>query len=200
LFPNPIPFTSLDREVSLIGPFEALRAYANIDRPPLAELSGSQHDVALNIKTLKPVADPTTASPLGELDVTLRSLATGSLASDFLQKLPSNSPPSSCDMDRRATSSTSINHGRDAERPRFVSSQANARRPSSDNEGPHSRAREYHRLLAVMGLERERRTVRAPAELDLGYIGFREELKQKLTGQGDECIWRGLKMQDQPRL
>ena len=51
-----------------------------------------------------------------------------------------------------------------------------------------------------MSLERERLTVRVPADMDLGYIRFREELKQILTDKGDEYIWRGLEMQDEPRL
>ena len=36
LHPSPAPLTPLDREMSLIDPFEALRAYANQDRSSLA--------------------------------------------------------------------------------------------------------------------------------------------------------------------
>ncbi len=61
-------------------------------------------------------------------------------------------------------------------------------------------AREVHRRLAAVSLGRERRTIRVPANVDLGYLRFRQELKERLTGQGDEWIWSGLVMQDDPRL
>jgi hypothetical protein len=68
------------------------------------------------------------------------------------------------------------------------------------NEQPHSYAREFHIRHAAISLGRERRSVRVPADVDLGYIRFREGLQRGLTDKGDECIWRGLETQDEPRL
>ena len=187
----------------LVDPFEALRAYANRDRSPLADISGSaeRHPV-LDTETTRPATHPTTASSIDEWDIALRALATGSLAFDFLQKLPSShSARPSCDVGSSATSSSAVvNDGRDTDRLRFAPSWANAKRLSSSNEQNRRHAREFHIQLAATSLGRERRTVRVPTNVDLGYIRFREELKQTLTGKGDECIWRGLEMQDDPRL
>jgi hypothetical protein len=90
------------------------------------------------------------------------------------------------------TSNPSPDQGRDAERLRFESPRANLTRYSSDKEHPRGHAREFHIQLAAMNLGRDRRMVRVPADVDLDYIRFREGLKRKLIGQGDECIWRGL--------
>ena len=202
LSPSPAPLTPLDRELPLVDPFEALRAYATRDRSPLADISGSaERHPGLDTETIRPVARPTTAPSIDQWDIALDALATGSLAFDFLQELPSsNSLRPICDVGSRATSSPSVDDGQDAGRLRVAPSRAMAKRPSSSNEQPRSYEREFHIRLAATSLGRERRTVRAPANVDLGYIRFREELKQRLTGKGDECIWRGLEAQDDPRL
>jgi len=146
-------------------------------------------------ETMKPVAHPTTAPSIGEWDDALHALATGRIAFGFLQTLPlPDSPAPSTDI------GGGIDHGRDADRPRFAPYQVNARRLSMSNEQPDGYAREFHRQLAAASLERKRQTVRVPVGVDLSYIRFRRELKQILTDKGDECIWRGLEMQDDPRL
>ena len=185
----------------LVDPFEALREYANRDRSPLAAISGSaERHLVLDAETIRPTAHATTAPSINELDIALRALATGSLAFDFLQKLPSSSSVRpSCDVGSSATSSSTVGDGRDADRLRFAPSRANAKKPSS-NEQARSHEREFHIQLAATSLGRERRTVRVPTNVDLSYIRFREELKQTLTSKGDECIWRGLETQDDPRL
>jgi len=42
--------------------------------------------------------------------------------------------------------------------------------------------------------------VQVPANDNPDYIRFREELKQRLIDQGDECFWEGLVMEDASRL
>ena len=80
---------------------------------------------------------------------------------------------------------------------RFVPSQANDGRRSPGNEQSDSHPREFYIQIATASLERERRTVQIPADVDPDYIRFQEELKEKLTSKGDECIWRALeKLQD----
>ena len=37
-------------------------------------------------------------------------------------------------------------------------------------------------------------------DVDVEYIRFQEELKQKLMSKGDECFWRGPEAQNEPRL
>ncbi len=202
LSPSPIPLTPLDREVSLVDPFEALRAYANGGRSPLADISGStKRNPVLDAETIKPVAHPMTSPSIDEWDVALRALAAGSNAFDFLQNSPlSDSPLPSNDIAGGVTANFfPIDHERDVNRTGFASSRMNAGKPPSSNELSHSHAREFHIRLAATSLGRERRTVRVPADMDPGYIRFREVLKQKLTDKGDECIWRGLKMRDEPR-
>ena len=189
LSPSPIPLTPLDRDVSLIDPFEALRAYANKDRFPLADTSATKHNAALDAETID------------ECDVALRALATRCNAFDFLPKSPlSDSPLLSSDIGGGIIPHFFPDHGRDVGRPRFASYRVNARWPPSNNERSHGHTREFHIRLAAMSLGRERRTVRLPTQVDLGYIRFREVLKQTLTDKGDECIWRGLAMRDEPRL
>ena len=181
LSPSPIPLTPLDREVSLLDPFEALRAYASGDRSPLTD-----------------IARPMTCPSLDERDAALRALASECISSDVLQKSPlSDSPLPGSDIGGGIASNFLPAHGRDA---RFVSHRIDARSPPSSDERSHGHAREFHIRLAAMSLGRERQTVRVPADVDLGYIRFREALKQSLTDKGDECIWRGLEMRDEPRL
>jgi len=151
-------------------------------------------DLVLGTETMKPVAVPTTAPSIGEWDDALHALATGRSAFGFLQTLPLPASPASSSDIRGG-----IDQGRDADRPRCAPYQVNARRLSLGNEQPDGYAREFHRQLAAASLERERRTVRVPTGVDLGYIRFRRELKQILTDKGDECIWRGLEMQDDRR-
>jgi len=202
--PSPVPLTPLDREMSLVDPFEALRAYANQDQSSLANVSKStKRNPVLDTetKTIERTAHPTTSSSIGKWDVALCTLATGSIASDFIQKSPLlDSPPPSSDTGGGTTSNSIPDHRRDADCPEFASYRTNARGPPVSNERSHGYRRDFHIRLAAMSLERERLTVRVPADMDLGYIRFREELKQVLTDKGDECIWRGLEMQDEPRL
>jgi len=154
-------------------------------------------DPVLGTETMKPVAYPTTAPSIGEWDDALRALAAGHTSFGFLQRLPlSDSPPPSSDIG----GGVSPDHRQDADRPRSASYRVNARRPSLSNGQPDGYAREFHRQLAAASLERERRMVRVPADVDLNHIRFRRELKQILTDKGDERIWRGLEMQDDPRL
>ena len=170
--------------MSLLDPFEALRAYANGDRSPPTD-----------------IAHPMTCPSLDERDAALRALASECISSDFLQKSPlSDSPLPGSDIGGGIASNFLLAHGRDVDRPRFVSHRMDARSPPSSDERSHGHAREFHIRLAAMSLGRERQTVRVPADLDLGYIRFREALKQSLTDKGDECIWRGLEMRDEPRL
>ena len=167
--------------MSLVDPFEALRAYANGDRPPLADI--------------------VTSPSLDERDVALRALAAGCISFDFLQKSPlSDSPLPSSDIGGGTTPNFFPAHGRDVDRPRFASYRMNAKSTPSSNGRSRDHTREFHVQLAAMNLERGQRTVRVPADVDLGYIRFREVLKQSLTDKGDECIWRGLEMRDEPRL
>ena len=161
----------------------------------------TEHNPRLDTDTIRHVAHATTHTAMGECDVTLHAFAPGSLQYGFVQELPSsNSPQASCDMRNTSTSGSSLNHGRDTEQPQSESIQMNATRYSSDNKQLHSHAREFHIRLAAMNLEREQGTVRVPPNMDLDYIRFREELKQKLMRKGDECIWRGLVSQDERRL
>jgi len=201
LSPSPAPFTPHDGEVSLVDPFEALRAYAL--RGPLRSMHPEilpGGDPMIHTDTIRPVADPKTKPSVGECDVAPHALATGCLGTDFVQKLTSSdSPRVSCDVRDISTSSSSLNDGRDAELLRFESSRTNSMRHSSENKHPRGHAREFHLQLAATNLGRERRTVRVPAHVDAEYIRFREELKLKLTSKGDECIWRGLVVQDDPR-
>ena len=187
--------------MSLVDPFEALRAYANRDRSPLADIYGStKRNSVLDTETTNPVVHPMTSPSTDERDVALRAPATGCIASDFLQAPPlSGSPLPSSDIGVGVTSNFFPDHGRDVDR-RFASYRMNARSPTSKNERSHGHEREFHIRLAAMSLGGERRTVRVPTDVDLGYIRFREVLKQRLTDKGDECIWRGLKMRDGPRL
>jgi len=155
-------------------------------------------DPVLDTETIKPVARPTTAPSIGEWDDALRALASRGTAFGFLQKLPlSDSPPPSSDIGIIREETRGSSTGRDADRSRFASYRADARGPPLSNEQPDGYAREFHIQPAAASLERERRTIRAPADMDLNYIRFRRELKQILM---DECIWRGLEMQDEPRL
>ena len=184
--------------MSLIDPFEALRAYANGDRSPLANASGTKRNAVLDAETIEPVAYPMASPSIDECDVALRELATRGNTFDFLQKSPlSNSPLPSSDI---GGGIISPDHGRDVNRPRIPSYRVSARWPPSSNEQSHDHGREFHIRLAAMSLGGERPTVRVPTQLDLDYIRFREDLKQKLTDKGDECIWRGLTMRDEPRL
>jgi len=205
----PVPLTPLDRETSLFDPFEALRAYANQGWSSLADISKSTERSPVfdtETKTIERVAHPTTSPSIDECDVALRALATGCIVSDFLQKSPlSDSVTPSSDIGGETTSSSIPDYRRDAD-SRSASYRTNAGGPPLSNERlcetrvHHGYARESHIRLAAMSLERERLTVRVSADIDLGYIRFREELKQILTDKGDECIWRGLEMQDEPRL
>ena len=201
LSPSPIPLTPLDCELSLVDPFEALRAYANGERSPLADISGSvKRNPALDTETTEPLVYPMISPSIDKCDVTLRASATGCIALDVLPGPPlSDSPLTSSDIGDGVTSNSFPDHGRDVDL-RLASYRMNTRRPSSGNERSHGHARESHIRLAAMSLEGARRTVRVPAHVDLGYIRFREVLKQTLTDKGDECIWRGLRMRDEPRL
>ena len=191
----------MDREVSLVDPFEAVRAYAAGGRSPLDNISGStKRNPVLDTETTKTDVHPMTSPSTDEWDVALRALAAGR-AFDFLPKPPfSDSPLPSSDTTGGVSASFSPDHGRDVDRPRVASSWMNAGKPPSSNERPHNHARKFHIWLAATRLGRERRRVRVPSDMDPNYIRFREELKQKLTDKGDECIWRGLKMRDRPRL
>ena len=202
LTPSPVPLTPQDRELSLVDPFEALRAYANRDRSPLAGiLESTEFNPVLDTETIKPVAHSMTAPSIDEWDVALRALATGCLASECVPKLPSsNSPSASGEIDNAANSTAPFGHGRGAGWLQFASSSVNVKIYSSNNEPPQSHAREFHIRLAATSLERARRTVRMPVNVDLGYVRFRKELKKSLTGKGDGCIWRGLETRDEPRL
>ena len=190
--------------MSMVDPSEALQVYAKRDRSRFGDISGRTEHNSLpdtDTDTIRHVAHATTKLSMGESDVALCGLATRCHRSDFVQKLPSsNSLPAGCDVGDISASSSSLNHGGDAEHPRFESVRMNATRYSSDNEQPRSHSREFHIRLAVTNLTRERVTVQVPADMDLDYIRFREELKQKLTSKGDECIWRGLEAQDEPRV
>ena len=169
---GPVPLTPLDREVSPADPFEALRAYANGGRSPLVGISGSRCIPVLEAETIKQAEHPMTSPYIGESDVALRALANGYIAIDLLQRSPlSDSPLPTSDMGSAITSNFFPDH-----------------------------AREFHIHLAATSLERGRRTVRVPADADPGYNRFREALRLKLMVKGDECIWRGLKMRDKPRL
>jgi hypothetical protein len=189
--------------MSLVDPFEALRAYANQGRSPLAGISTSTERYPIfdtETKEIGRVAHPTISPSIDEWDVGLRALAAGCINIDFLQKSSlSDSPPPSSDIGGRTTSNFIAGHRRDADCPGFATYRTNAGRPPLSNEQPHSHTREFHIRLAAMSLGRER-PVRMPTDVDLGYIRFREELKQMLTDKGDECIWRGLEIQDEPRL
>ncbi len=200
LSPSPVPLTPLDRELSLVDPFEALRAYANGGRSPLADISGpTKRNPVLDAETIEPVVRPMTSPSTGEWDVAGPALANGCIAFDLLPKSPlSDSPLPSSDIGVGVTSNLFPDHGR-VDCLLFASSRMNARRPPSSNEQSHDHAREFHIRLAATSLEKERRTVRVPADVDLSYLRFREVLKQRLTDKGDECIWRGLEMQDEPR-
>ena len=171
---SPDPLTPLDRDASLADPFEALRAYANGERPPLSGISGFTRRIpVLDAETIKPAEYPMTSPSIGESDAALRALAAGYRAIDFLPRSPlSDLPLPSSDMGNEVTSTSS----------------------SPDYE------REFHIHLAATSLGRGRRTVRVPADADPGYNRFREILKLKLMAKGDECIWRGLKMRDKPRV
>ena len=200
LSPSPIPLTPLDRELSLVDPFEALRAYANGDRSPLADVSGStKRNPVLDAGTIKPVVHSMTSPSIGEWDVAGRALATECISFDLLQKSPLSDSPLPC-SDIGGGSNYFPDHERDVDCLRFASSRMDARSPPSSNGQSHDHAREFHIRLATTSLEKGRRTVRASAGVDRGYIRFRQVLKQRLTDKGDECIWRGLEMQDEPRL
>ena len=204
LSPSPVPLTPLDHEMSLVDPFEALRAYAKQDRSPLADISRpTEGDLVFNTETkmTERVAHPTTPPSIDEWDVALRALATGCIAFDYLQKSPLlDSLPPNSNIGGGTTSNFFPDHGLGADCPQFASSRTNARMPPLSNERPHDHTREFHIWLAATSLGRERLPVRVPAGVDLGYLRFREELKRSLTDKGDECIWRGLEMQDKPRL
>ena len=202
LSPSLALLTPQDRQVSIVDPFEALRAYAKRDESRLGGISGcTKRNPLLDTDTIRHVAHATTDTAMGECDITLRAFAPGSLQYGFVQELPSsNSPQASCEISNTSTSGSSLNHRRDTEQPQCESFQTNATRYSSDDKQLHSHAREFHIQLAATNLERERGTVRVPANMDLDYIRFREELKQKLMRKGDECIWRGLVAQDERRL
>ena len=190
--------------MSLDDPFEALRAYAMQDRSPLADISRPTERNPVfdtETKTTERVAHPTTSPSIDESDVALRALATGYTVFDFLQESPlSDSLPPSSGIRSGTTSNFFPDHGLGADCPRFESSRMSARMSPLSNERPHGHTREFHFRLAAMSLGGERLTVRVPAGGDLDYIRFREELKRSLTDKGDECIWRGLEMQDGPRL
>ena len=188
--------------MSLVDPFEALRAYADGGRSPLANISGStKRNPALDAEAIKPIMHPITSLSIDEWDALRPAASARSATFDFLQKSPlSDSPQPSSDNADGVSASLFSDHGRDVDRPRVASSRMNAGKPPSSNERFHSHARGFHIRLAAMSLGRERRTVRVPSEMDLSYIRFREMLKQKLTDKGDECIWRGLTMRDAPRL
>lgn len=69
----------------------------------------------------------------------------------------------------------------------------NAMGHSLGNEQHHSHTCRFHIRLAAMNLTRERQTIRVPADMDLDYIRFLEDPKQKLMSEGEECIgmdWR----------
>ena len=190
----------------MVDSFEALRVYAKKERSQFGDISGrTEHnplpDTDTDTDTIRHVAHATTNPPMEESDVGLCGLATGCHRSDFVQNLPSsNSLRAGCDVGDISASGSSLNHGGDVEQPRFESVRMNATRYSSDHEQPRSHSREFHIQLAVTNLTRQRVTVQVPTDTDLDYIRFREELKQKLTSKGDECIWRGLVVQDEPRM
>ena len=186
----------------LVDPFEALRAYANGDRSPLANISGStKRNPVLDAETTKSVMHHMTSPSIDELDVALRGLATGCNPFDFLPKSPlSDLPLPSSDTAGGVSASSFPDHGRGVDRPPVASSRMNAGKPPSSNDRSHNHVREFHIRLAATSLGRGGRTVRVPGDTDLSYIRFREVLRQTLTDKGDECIWRGLKMRDQPRL
>jgi len=202
--PSPIPPTPLDREMPLVDPFEALRAYANQGRSPRADPSTSTERAPVldtETKTIGRVEHPTISPSIDQWDVAVRAPATGCIALDFLQRSPlSNSSLSGSDIGSETTSNFTPVHRRGAGCPRFASYQTNAISLPLSNEPPHGHRREFHIRLAAMSLERERLTVQVPGDMDLGYIRFREESKQMLMDKGDEYIWRGLEMQDEPRL
>ena len=186
----------------MVDPFEALRVYAKRDRSRFGDISGhAEHNPLPDTDPIRHVVHAMTNPTVGESDVAPCGLATGCHRSDFVQRLPSsNSLQAGCNVGDTSTSGSSLNHRRDAEQPRFESSRMNVTRYSSDNEQSRSHSREFHIQLAVTNLTRDRVTVQVPPDTDLDYIRFREELKQKLTSKGDECIWRGLKAQDEPRV
>ena len=117
--------------------------YANRGRFPLANIPGStERNPVLDTEIIKPVAHSTTAPCIDEWDV---ALATGRLASDFVQKLPSsNSLLNSRDINNAVILTPSFGHRRDAEQLQFASSRVNAGRHSLNNESPQSYAREFH--------------------------------------------------------
>ena len=188
----------------MVDPFEALRAYVKRGGSRPGDISGrTEHNPRRNTDTIRHVAHATTNASEEAYDLALHEFAPRSLRYSFVQELPSsNSPQASRDINNKSTSGSSLNHGQDTEQPQFESCQMNATRYSSDsnNKQLRSHAREFHIQLAAMNLERERGTARVPANMDLDYIRFREELKQKLMRKGDECIWRGLVAQDEWRL
>ena len=199
LSPSPASLTPQDRDVPLVDPFEALRAYAQRGRSPLGGCT--ERSAVLDTDAIRPVAYHTPNPTIDECELPLHALSTGRPGPEFAQMLPlSNSPRANCGAEGIYTSGSSLNRGRDAEWPQFESSRTNAKRHSSNNEQPHSHTREFHIQLAATNLGRERGTVRVPMDADLDYIRFREELKQTLMSKGDECIWRGLESQDDPRL
>ena len=139
-----------------------------------------------------------TSPSIGEWDIAGRALATGRISIDLLQQSPlSDSPLPGGDIGGGVTSNYFPDHGRDVDCLRFASSRMNARRLPSSNEQSHDHVREFHIRLAAASLEKDRGV---PTDEYLGYIRFRQVLKQKLTDKGDECIWRGLEMRDKPRL
>ena len=186
----------------MVDPFEALRAYAKRDESRLGGISGcTERNLLLDTDTIRHIAHATTDTAMEEYGVTLRAFAPESLQYGFVQELPSsNSPQASCDISNTSTSGSSLIHGRDTEQPQCESIQMKATRYSSDDKQLHSHAREFHIQLAARNLERGRGSVRVPANMDLDYICFREELRQKLMRKGDGCIWRGLVAQDERQL
>jgi hypothetical protein len=204
LSPTATPPTPLDREVSLVDPFEALPASANQDRSPLTDISRSfGRDVLLETKTvhLEPIVHAVVIPSIDESDVALRAPANGRLAIDLVQEFPSsNSLSSGCDIGNRATSNSSLGRPRDTERLQFGSPRVNASRLSSQDHQPNNQEREFHIQLAAISLGKERQAIQVPTDVDLGYVRFREELKEKLIDNGEECIWDALEMQDSSRL
>ena len=176
--------------MTLVDPFEALRAYAKQGRSPLADISGPTERTPVfgtETKATERVAHHTTPSSIDEWDVALRALATGCIAFDLLQKSPlSDSLPPSSDIGGGTTSNFSPYHGLGVDCPRFVSSCMNTRMPPLSNERPHGHTREFHIRLAAMSLGRERLTIRVPAsveeeETSLFFRGHRYALRDQDT-------------------
>ena len=80
--------------MSLVDSFDAVRAYANGGRSPLAGISGFTRRIpVLDVETIKHAEHPMTSPSICESDAALRALAAGYVAIGALQRSPSPDPP-----------------------------------------------------------------------------------------------------------